>query len=336
MLFFVLFAPKLYAMEGLWYYTETPDARESLFKNISKIDLLAPQTYELHTNGEIVSRMKDDVLLLAKENNVKVMPLLANTDGDFFSQKIILDLLDNHENWQKVSAYMRDEAENNDYYGWQLDLENIPISHKNKFTAFVKYLKNEFEKDDLKLSIALVSKISDNKADYTVNYWNNWAGVYDYKVLADNVDFLSIMAYDQPNSPGPVATILWSKKVLNYSLKNVPPEKISFGIPVYGWAYRSKEKRHFRMVKHSLVNTKLLNTNKKDFKNMTTGTGMSKYYGNIPWVSYNMYGKNYTIWYEDEKSFKTKFDQIKAKNVRGYSVWVLGSEDQGVWNLEEL
>lgn len=324
-------------LEGLWYYTETPRSRESLFRNISKINILGPQTYELQMDGKIKSTMKDDVINLAQKNKVKIMPLLANTNGKYFNQKTILNLLDNTENWEKVSKYMREEAFKNSYWGWQLDLENIPVGHKGKFTEFVKYLRQEFDKPEnpyrLTLSIAIVSKISDNPADYQASYWKNWAGAYDYKILASSTDFLSVMAYDQPNSPGPVATIAWSKKVLDYSLKNIPADKISFGIPVYSWAYRAKEKKQFTMVDFPFVYKKLTHFDKRDRKNMTTGAGTSKFYGNISWVSYNQSGKNYTIWYEDKNSFKVKFDQLQRANVRGFSAWVLGDEDPKIWEM---
>lgn len=335
-----VFVSHVSALESLWYYTETSRSRESLFKNIAKIDILGPQTYELGMNGQITSTMKDDVLDLAKKNNVKVMPLLANTNGKYFNQKTIVNLLDDKKNWGKVSDYLRSEAKLKGYYGWQLDLENIPVSYEEKFNEFVKFLKSDFEKDNLKLSAAIVSKISDNPKDYKdygiKNYWENWAGVYDYKTLASSTDFLSIMAYDQPGSTGPVATIGWSKKVLDYSLKNIPAEKISFGIPVYGWVYRGNEKKHFSMVDFAFTNTKVNNFKKIDKKNMTTGRGISKIYGNISWVSYNQKGKNYTIWYEDQKSFQTKLNQIQNtnKNIRGYSVWVLGDEDPEIWNIK--
>ena len=265
------------------------------------------------------------------------MPLLANTDGKTFSQKTVLNLLNNRANWEKVSNYMRAESKKNNFYGWQMDLEYIPVSHKEIFTEFIKYLRSEFNKDGLKLSIAVVSKISNNPKDYEAWYWNNWAGAYDYKVLSEYTDFLSIMAYDQPKGPGPVATIGWSKKVLDYTLTQVPASKISFGIPVYGWAYRSTDlkagKKQFRMVDYLLTQTKLNNTSTK-LADKTTGHGTSNIFGNISWVSYNYGGKNYTIWYEDKNSFIKKYNQLKSANVLGYSVWVLGDEDPAIWSLD--
>jgi spore germination protein YaaH len=273
------------------------------------------------------------VVNLARKNKVIVMPLLANTNGKVFNQKTVLDLIDNTKNWEKVSKYMREEAYKNSFYGWQLDLENIPVDRKDKFTEFVKYLKSQLDKDNLKLSIAVVSKTSENEKDYDKAYWGAWAGAYDYVALASTTDFLSVMAYDQPDSTGPVATIQWSKKVLDYAVSKIPKDKISFGIPAYGWAYRKGDKKHFTMVDYPFTYSKLTDFNKRDVNNMTTGAGVSKYWGNISWVSYNKYGKNYTIWYEDKNSFKAKYDQINSAGVRGYSVWVLGDEDPKIWDL---
>ena len=123
--FFILIS-KVSAMEGLWYYTETPRARVSLFKNlpngqtgVSKINILGPQTYQLGMDGNVSSTMKDDVINLAQKNHVKIMPLLANINGKVFNQKTILNLLDHTDNWEKVSKYLREEAYRGQYYGWQ-------------------------------------------------------------------------------------------------------------------------------------------------------------------------------------------------------------------------
>ena len=53
------------------------------------------------------------------------------------------------------------------------------------------------------------------------------------------------------------------------------------------------------------------------------------------WVKYTSKndGKNYTIWYEDERSFKLKYDYVKSQKLRGVSIWALGQEDGNIWKL---
>lgn len=348
----VFFFSQSFAFEKLWYLKNEKKSLESFDKNFGKIDIVGPQTYYLQMNGRVTGSVPAIVLNTKeiKNKNLKIMPLLANItfykdkngrQREYFDRSKVHNLLENPENWERVSKFMREEAAKFGYYGWQLDLENIDIKNRQNLNNFVKYLKGEFDKDGLKLSIAVVSKISDNQEDFQQyeklqpGYWRYWAGVFDYKTLGETVDFVSVMIYDEPNSPGPVATLGWSKKIIEYAKTQIPEEKISFGIPVYGWAYRGQEKKMFTMVDFAFANSKIHSYDKRDTRNMTTGAGTSKQYGDISWVSYNTAGKNYTIWFEDMNSFKKKFEQIKnsAPAAHGFSVWVLGDEDKNIWGL---
>lgn len=339
--------------EALWYYKEEPRSRESFFKHADKIDVLGPQTYFLKSGGVVVGSVKQDVLDKAEQENIKVMPLVANiiilkNGKEYFDMSLMNDLLSDTSNWEKFAKTLRDEGRKYGYYGWQLDLEHINLQDKEKFIQFVTYLKGELAKDNLKLSAAIVSKTSDYPEDYTPTYWREWAGAYDYERLGEVLDFVSVMAYDQPNGPGPVATLDWSKKVMNYTLTKIPKEKVSFGIPTYSWAYRSvdlkNKKSHFRMVDYGLVQIWLNQAEKQKIiklsaegyryayqKFWTTGTGSSNVFGGQTWVSYNYNGRNYTIWAENVESFQRKLDSIKQAGLRGYSAWVLGDEDPKVW-----
>ena len=54
----------------------------------------------------------------------------------------------------------------------------------------------------------------------------------------NTVDLLCLMTYDQNTRwtmPGPVAGWDWTVENLNYALKTVPKEKLSLGIPLYGY-----------------------------------------------------------------------------------------------------
>jgi spore germination protein YaaH len=341
--------------EALWYYKEEPRSRESFFKHADKIDVLGPQTYFLKSGGVVIGSVKQDVLDNAKQENMKVMPLVANiiilkNGKEYFDMSLMSDLLSDTRNWEKFAKTLRNEGKKYGYYGWQLDLEHIKLEDKEKFIQFVTYLKGELAKDNLKLSAAIVSKISDYPEDYTPTYWREWAGAYDYERLGKVLDFVSVMAYDQPNGPGPVATIDWSKKVMNYTLTKIPKEKVSFGIPTYSWAYRSvdlkNKKSHFRMVDYGLVQTWINQSEKQKIiklsaegyrqayqKYWATGTGSSSVFGGQTWVSYNYNGVNYTIWAENAESFQRKLDNIKQAGLRGYSAWVLGDEDPRVWEV---
>ena len=68
--------------------------------------------------------------------------------------------------------------------------------------------------------------------------FTDWRGAYDIAALAKSVDLVCLMTYDQQTRwtmPGPVAGWQWTVDNLNYALQFVPKEKLSLGIPLYGY-----------------------------------------------------------------------------------------------------
>ena len=68
--------------------------------------------------------------------------------------------------------------------------------------------------------------------------YTDWRGAYDIAAIAKYVDLVCLMTYDQHTrwtEPGPVAGWDWTVENLNYALKVVPKEKLSLGIPLYGY-----------------------------------------------------------------------------------------------------
>ena len=53
----------------------------------------------------------------------------------------------------------------------------------------------------------------------------------------------------------------------------------------------------------------------------------------VPWIIYRLGQKIYMIWYENARSFALKASLIETYGLRGFSAWVLGSEDPGIWGV---
>jgi len=312
-------------IENIFYMSETKEKEgiKSLEENSDKIDILAPQFYgvsaKLKLTGGIDGNLKK-ALQQARDKNkdLKVMPLVANYA---FRQDIMHNLLVSNKAQNEIITALVAEAKKENYIGWQFDFENISCLDEDLYSAFVEKAAQSLHENNLILSVAAVSR----SVDYEdTDAFKNWSGAFDYERIAKAVDFVSLMAYDDPNSTGPVASLPFVNSVLNYVKDKIPPEKLSLGIPLYNWVWSADP---LKKVTSCGTHDKLLSI----MDSFPCNTGFDSALG-AAWLTYSLEDKQYQIWYQDKKSFQDKLDVVVQNNLRGFSAWVLGVEDPEIWS----
>ena len=304
----IFYLPQYNAVKGV----------ESLSKNWKNIDIVAPQMHVMNSKFVISGGFGPKLKKLIKDHNLKVMPLIANAN---FSQTTMHNLLTSQVGQDKVINYLIKGALTNGYIGWQFDFENISYKDRDLYSAFVEKAAKSFKDNNLILSVVAVVR----SVDYEdTNAFKNWSGVYDYKRLSDAVDFISLMAYDDPESQGPTASIPFVNKILAYVKDKIPSQKISLGIPTYYWKWNvDTGKKLGSGFFNNIINL---------MSKYRYTLGFDKTLG-VSWLSYKYSGKNYAVWFEDKNSFEAKLNIIKENNLRGFSAWLLGGEDPEIWNI---
>jgi spore germination protein YaaH len=169
--------------------------------------------------------------------------------------------------------------------------------------------------------------------------YENWRGAYDLKAIAASVDFLCLMTYDQHTTwtvPGPVAGWAWTVENLDYARKVVPPQKLALGIPLYGY--------------HWFAGTPTKAPDKTGDKANPTADYISTddaldlakaYNGHLEWdpvdrsAWFYFYRDDEREWifYTDVRTFKERYTLVKERGLRGFASWVLGMEDEGIWDM---
>lgn len=307
--------------EKLFYFREGPNARQSFFSHPKSIDIFAPQNYMVNSEGHLSGTLAEDLRNFAKKNKIKIMPLLTNGTFNATTSKLFLD---DTKKQDILIKNLIQEAKDFGYYGWQIDFEQMDLSYRDEFSIFIERTYKEFQKNNLKLSVAVISQISENPVDYPKDLWNRIIGVYDYARLASSTDFISLMSYDDPNSTGPVTGYIWLNEVIAFSLTKIPANKISLGLGLYYWQWRDIDGKRVGIGGREGIDN-VLKRYKATFN-----------YDQIERAPYFHYwdktGKGLTIWYENAKSVSEKITLIKKYNLRGFSAWALGLELPSIYS----
>src|SRR6202167_1581716 len=221
--------------KALFYLTDNPNSVKSFTGHADKIDLLVPAWYGVDGNGLVWGGPNPYVLETAALHHVPVMPIVATT-----AQAELHKLFTTPVARKAFVDSILNECKKNGYSGFQIDFENVLWTGRDLLSNLVAETAASLHKAGLQLTIATVPNApgAPGKSAYAHWLYANWRGAYDLQALAQSVDLICLMTYDQNTrytQPGPVAGYLWTVQQLDYALQFVPQEKLSLGIPVYGY-----------------------------------------------------------------------------------------------------
>lgn len=324
-----------HAFERLFYYVDDKDSFASFKNHIREIDIVAISAFSVDQNGVVWGEVDPRVVSIAKQHNVKVMPYIANPG---FNQEMLSKFLADSSARHLAIATLVELCRRSAYYGIQFDFENLNMKDRDAYTRFYRETAEALHKENFKISVAVVHRPDEvpGPTQYFKWLYSNWRAGYDLKALGEIGDFISVMTYSQHTRrtpPGPNAGIPWVIKNIEYFLREVPPEKLSLGIPLGSqhWHVVQDDEKY---VAHA--------RSWSDNLDYEWAVGKAeRYSAKIIWledqhVLYTFFengGLFEYIFFEDARSFGAKVDLIKKYKLRGFSAWVLGNEDPKVWEV---
>ncbi len=318
------------AAETLFYMRNNDEAVRSFAEHAQYISIIGPQTFSISAAGEIRGRVDPRILEIARRHGVRVMPLFLNPG---FDQASAHALLDDGAAQTRAVRTMVDLAVEHDFWGWQFDLENIHVSYRDRLTDFYRQAAAALHAAGKKLSIAVVpTDGSAGEDDFSTYMQENWRNSFDVSALAEIGDFVSWMTYAQHaggTTPGPVAGLPWMRRMIDHVLaQGVPPEKLSVGVPSYSDYWLPTYGAAGAQVRGRDISFSRA-------RQLAADAGAEWIWLPEQGVHYTFWQRNVTfdwIFLEDARSFAAKLDMLRDyPGIRGISVWVLGSEDPGIW-----
>jgi len=318
--------------KSLFYLSRDPAGIADFLAHAGKIDILVPTWYNVDVLGAVTGGPNPDVMAAAREKRVDLMPIVVNPG---FNQDNFHKLLGNPDAHTALIQGLLAECKKNGYIGIQFDFENVAATDRDALSALVRETAAAFHAEHLQLSIATVPNAppSPGTGAFTKWIYFNWRDAYDLKAIGDAVDLLCLMTYDEHTRytpPGPVAGYVWTLDNLEYALKSVPPEKLSLGIPVYGYHWFAGDP------KDGKPNPTMATVGGADVAQLIAQFKPQVQWDEMDRASYFYLYRDYTrewVFYTDVQTFLARYDLVTSRGLQGFCSWVLGKEDPEIWEI---
>ena len=301
-----------------FYVSWDEDSRESLRRNIDKLDVVSPQWVALKgPGGDVV--VDDDpqgvARIAAAANHPAVLPLVHNSANAAFNGPMADALLANPAARAKLIAGLADLAVKRGYGGYVFDLENLSPKGLANYPKLLDEARAVLKPQGREVWVT---------APFDEQGW-------PLKRLQDASDTLVLMAYDQHyggGDPGPNAGQDWYESELAKRFAKLDPSRTIMALGAYGYDWTLKKDGTAASGSPATFHEAMRNAQDAGATIDMDDDALNPTYG---YTDDN--GDDHVVWFLDAT---TLFNQVKVTDAwkpRGYGLWRMGMEDPGVWGV---
>ncbi len=271
-------------------------------------------SYGFDMEGNLVSPPLDDAPMISASWQADVRPILTLTPLDAsgqFNNNLISSVVRNDSYKNNLIQQLLNTLRTKGFAGIDVDFEYIQAADRDLFTAFVRDLADTLHPYGLTVSVALAPKTSAGQPGLL------YEGK-DYPALGAIADNVFLMTYEWGYKYGPnmaVAPLNMVRRVVDYAVTEIPPEKIHLGIPNYGYDWPLPFERG-KTVAVTIGNVEAVQ--------IAIQNNAEIYFDSVsksPYFNYAKDGIPHEVWFEDVRSIQAKFDLVKEFGLGGIGYW---------------
>lgn len=276
---------------------------------------ISPFSYQINEDGSLTAPPDGPVLAAAGRYRVAPLMVLTNFRNGNFDAALVHSVLSSEQTQLTLIANIQSILRTKGYYGLNIDFERIPPEDRQLYNDFLRKVVAALHPLQYPVSTALAPKTYDVTT-------GEWHGAHDYRAHGEIVDFVIIMTYEwgwAGGAPYAVAPIDEVRKVIEYAVSVIPPDKIMMGVPLYGydwklpyvkggeWARRVSPQQAVALAATYGAPIQYDTATQSPFFNYTDEAGVQ-----------------HVVWFEDARSVQAKYLVVNQYGLRGVSYWVLG------------
>ena len=285
-----------------------------LEQTLGSLNLLSSFSYGFTPMGQLIGPEVPDGWMLARAADRGVRTAMVLTPMDMegrFSNVLVSTLLEDPAARRQLLENVERAVQAKGFGEVNIDFEYIRAADRQAFADFVAQAA---EMLSVPVSVCLAPKTSRDQRGLL------YEGK-DYRAIGEAADRVLLMTYEWGYKYGPplaVAPIYAVRRVVEYALTEIPREKISLGLPNYGydWPLPYENGRTVARTIGSIEAVELARRNRTNiiFDNPSQS----------PWFQYtDETGRPHVVWFEDVRSWQAKFDLVKEYGLSGIGIWTV-------------
>jgi spore germination protein YaaH len=286
------------------------------------LNVISPTWFSLQDgDGNIKNLASADYAKWAHDRGYQLWALFSNG----FEPNQTTKALASYDTRMKMIKQLLGFAELYHLQGINIDFENVYTKDKANLTQFVREMTPLLHEQGLVVSIDVTPKSNSEM----------WSLFYDRKALAESVDYMMVMAYDEHAAAsqvaGSVSSLSWAEQSVARILKEdqVPAQKLVLAVPFYTRIWTEQPQDGKPKVSSQAVIMSAVNNIIKEQKLTPTfkqETGQN-------YVEYKSGGNSLRIWIEDEVSIQARMELVRKYGLAGVASWRRGYETPEIWNV---
>ncbi|TKI57119.1 glycosyl hydrolase [Brevibacillus antibioticus] len=305
----------------VWEHVVSKNPDVSKIDALPGVNVVSPTWFEMKdAEGNLLNRADSAYVKWAHKRGYKVWGLVTNGFNPDWTKSV----LGSYDKRDQLIAQLLYYAHLYDLDGINIDFENVYLEEKEELVQFVRELTPYLHQQGLTVSIDVTIKSNAKQ----------WSMFLDRKALAEVVDYVAVMTYDEhwAASPkaGSVASLPWVERGLQGVLEEVPNEKLLLGVPFYTrlWTEAKQADGTVKVSSKAYFMTKA-----QEWINERKLTPVMDEASGQHYVEYKdpKDGNVYKMWIEDVTSMKKRMEIVNKYDLAGVASWRRGFEVPEIW-----
>ncbi len=259
-----------------------------------------------------------DVIRLAKENGLRILPLISNArNGDFSADRASKLLRLSPAAQAQFIQELATWCKKYNFQGINFDLEQLSASDAALYPPFIRQVRKVLAP----LGLETVVDVEVSLPQPVI------AG------LADASDFIVLMVYDEHDETGeagPISSLVWTEDTLDKILVDIPEDKLVLGMGSYAYDWKAGKSGGESLTFQEAM---LAAKGYRDGQKAREVVRFDSDSFNSTFTYTDDDDTKHVVWIADGPVVYNQWKIGQDRKVRGAALWALGTEDPSIWTF---